>query len=32
MVPKHAQLQIFIEANIIVNKKTKNLPRATTFG
>ena len=27
MAPKHAQLQIFIQANITVEKKTKNLPR-----
>ena len=32
MAPKHAKLHIFIQANITVGKKTKNLPKTTTFG
>ena len=32
MAPKHAKLQIFIQANITVRKKTKDLPETTTFG
>ena len=32
MAPKHAQLQIFIQANITVGIKMKDLPRMTTFG
>ena len=32
MAPKHAKLEIFIQANITVGKKTKNLAKTTTFG
>ena len=32
MAPKHAQLQIFIQATITLNTKTTNLPNTTTFG
>ena len=31
MAPKHLQLQIFIQANIVVGQRTKNLPVSGRF-
>ena len=31
MAPKHAQMQIFIQANITMGKNPKNLPRTIPF-